>query len=194
MTAQASSLAQGEYWIAVKYSGELVNVDQSAPDGNCYAISNGIVVAAVESSAGATIGTAATGTDGANYSVHVYNNSDLAVGHEVTGAALVNALKSIGDKSYTVTATPTAQVRLCLSNTDGDDADTIKDVYQASLLSAVNVGTCTINGTNGTIALSSLVPFYYSVSGNTTNTTPTIGVADAGSTTVAGTIVFGLEA
>lgn len=158
-------------------------------------VSNGVVVAAVESSSGASIGTAAheNGEHASYYSVHVYNNSDLANEHEVTGEDLVNALKAIGNKSYTVTATPTAQVRLCLSNTDGTDDGTVKDVYEAALLAPIDIGSCTINGSTGAISLSSMVTFYYSVSGNTTNTTPTVGSADANSNENAGTVVFGLK-
>ena len=191
---KSSSVADAEYYVKVTYSGSaLADVSLSDPNGNSWATVGGYLRPAT----GATPYSTTSSTVG-DYVVTIHATEN---GAALTGGDLATAKANLqaAGTDYYVTATGSTYVRLTLTNpTSG--SGTAAEKFAAAFGGAgtgstkmgqtVNIGELSFD--SGEPVLSNFVAAYYSVSGNTGNTVPSDGTAEAEWIPASQTITFSL--
>ena len=191
---KSSSVADAEYYVKVTYNGSaLADVSLSDPNGNSWATVGGYLRPAT----GATPYSTTSSTVG-DYVVTIHATEN---GAALTGGDLATAKANLqaAGTDYYVTATGSTYVRLTLTNpTSG--SGTAAEKFAAAFGGAgtdstkmgqtVNIGELSFD--SGEPVLSNFVAAYYSVSGNTGNTVPSDGTAEAEWIPASQTITFSL--
>ena len=159
---QASGLTVAGYYITVEYDAVATSVDLTDPEGNCWVISNGVLMPATAQ--GATEASLAI----ASFSVHVYlQDAEGEKSTELTQGSTdyKNALAAMGVLTYKVMAAGDSVTRI------GLEADTYGNGVGQE---AIEIGTLSIASGVATLNVS---PVYYSVTGQDDNQVPTAGTA-----------------
>lgn len=172
-------------------------VDLSDPNGVTYALDGASRV----QTATASVGNYASYTPtAASFDVHIWANSaDPASDPELSGADLTTALANLSateNKTYDVKVTGGSNVRVTLTNPTSGEGTAAQKF--AAAMGGAGTGTEHIGQTvkvaelvftDGAASFSNFAAFYWSVSGNTNNSVPTVGSADANSTTSNGGLI-----
>ena len=121
----------------------------------------------------------ANGDDNANWSVHVYLSTDLE--YELTGAALNVALSDLKAAGGTFAANASSTGRTRISEYAAGTSEHALDVYSASSHAIANVGS--LSFASGAAVLTISKTINYSIAGQESDVTPTIGTVQEVETT-----------
>lgn len=158
------------YKVKVAYTGAaLTSVKLSDKNGGTWAVVGGYLRAATGSPLHGT-----TSTTVGDYTVTILDSSGNAL--DAAGLATAKAnLKATGT-DYDLIMTGSTAVRLTLTNPatgSGTAAENFAAAFGSNIANTVEYGGLSFD--SGEPVISGLVPVYYSVSGNDTNTVPTAG-------------------
>ena len=174
----ASTITTGNYYLRVEFSSVTESVALSDKAGNTFGVVNGKLVAA-------------TGTTRGSYVLTPKAYHEEACTNELSAAEIASLLDST--KTYNVTLTPSARVRLTMSSTAAD-------VYSATVNTAITTGvTVSISVSAGSGALkindADTVTGYFSISGSTPDGTASAGTSASPEAlgSVTGTITSSIE-
>lgn len=180
----SSELSDVTYKISVTYTGTLTSVSLTDPEGGTWAISGGYLRPAT-----ATTKYSSTSTNSDDYTVSIMDNN---TGAELTDGDLASAKANLkaSNKTYNVTATGSANVRMTLTDPATDFAAAFKDGENKLINNKVVIGTLSFATGEPVLTLNAA---YYSVSGNDTNEVPTNGDAVTEDQQTGEQITIGLE-
>ena len=202
ITSHASTFSDVTYQIQVSFKSTVVSgwgeVDLTDPDGATYAL-DGANRVQTATAAGVTY-QSYTPTD-SSFDIKIWADSaDPTENDPLSGDDLTTALANLSattTKTYDIQLTGGDNVRVSLIGPDMTKPEsdpernyTFAEAFSGKFENTITIGRLSFS--DGAAAYGSLVKFYWSVSGNSGNTVPTIGSADENSVTTNGGVITSL--